>query len=249
MPRIAFIAFVWATIMVWTASVALADEALAAELRALDAMRKGFDTPLDEVDERGKALLKQYDEPADQAQIYYQLTHVHAQSGMQKPAQILKYAQTALDSKLISPEQRGMLYSYMASAYEADKETKDFAKRRANAMQPLTQGWHELQAFNLPALAPELPPFPPRGDRFGDAAEQDRQRRAQEAAQLARREVERIRMLVQRRDVLQLQIRGLYARAPLADDELTELVTKHVGADEAKAIVQAVSAERLRQKK
>ena len=221
-------------------------QSLEADLRALDAMRKGLDTPLDEVDGRGEALLKQYEEPAQQAQIYYQLAHVHAQSGMKQPAQILKYAQTALDSKLVTPEQRGVLYSYIGSAHEVDPTTKDFATRRKRAGEAMLKGWQELNAFGLPDAAPELPPFPAIGDRFGDPVEQARRQREAEAAQRARQEVARIRDLVQRRAVLKDQLRWLYARDPVADEELTTLATKEVGADLAKGLLQDVKAERER---
>lgn len=219
------------------------------ELRALDALRKGAKTPFDQVDRRGEALLEEFPEPAQQAQIHYQLAHVHAQSGLKHPATILAHAQKALESKLITPQQRGTLYSYMSSAHEVDPAEKDFAVRRRNAIQPLLLGLKECQAFSLPDLPPELPVIPlVRGD-FEKPAEAARLQREREAAMLARKEVERTRDLVRRRDVLSQQVRSLYARDPAADDELQKLATEQLGAEQAKRLLDDVKAERKRRQK
>src|SRR3954462_13808374 len=95
-----------------------AAQSLDADLRALEALRKGDQTPLDVVDQRGAELLRKYEEPADQALIHFDLAHIHAQSALKRPDQVIKHAHAALNSKLITPEQRGTLYSYLASAHE-----------------------------------------------------------------------------------------------------------------------------------
>src|SRR5690349_17138047 len=111
-------------------------EGLSINIQHLESLRKGLDTPLDEIDRLGKEFLVKYESKADRAQIYFQLCHVHAQSGMKHPDQILKYAEAALETKLIRPDQRATLYSYMASSHEVDKSVKDFSKRRKNALAP-----------------------------------------------------------------------------------------------------------------
>jgi hypothetical protein len=229
---------------------AFAAEGLQAELRFLDGLRKGFETDLTEVDRIGKELLEKYDAKADQAQIYFMLCHVHSQSGMRTPEQILKYAEAALETKLIRPDQRATMYSYMASAYEVSKEPKEFEKRRAKAIAPLLTGLNEMQAFELPEVQPEFVAGerPLIGD-FADPAAAERARLAREAYARRRAEYERTRELVFRRNVLRQQVKDLYSRDPQADDELRDLATKAIDKETAEALMKIVEAERERQKK
>jgi hypothetical protein len=219
---------------------------LAAELSALEALRKGDKTPLDIVDKRGAELLAKYEEPADRALIHFDLAHIHAQSVMRRPDQIIKYAQAALDSKLITPEQRGTLYSYLSSAYEVDKDVKDFAERRRNAAKPLLQGLAELEGMNLPEKAPEPPGLRLLRDDFGDKAEQARVRAEYEKSRIAREKAERIQRLVFRRNTLKDQVKWLYYRDPVADDELRDLASKKVSQELADQLVGMAQAERER---
>jgi hypothetical protein len=242
--------FAWALLASLLSLPTFAAEGLQADLQALDMMRKGFDTDLETVDGVGKELLAKYESKSDQAQIHFQLCHVHSQSGMKNPDQVRKYAEAALESKLIRPDQRATMYSYLASSYEADKTIKDFGKRRTAAMAPLLEGLKELQAFGLPELAPEFPrPVGVVIGDFKDPAEEERARLAREEYALRRAEVARTRELVFRRDVLRVQVKGLYNRDPMADDELHELAIKAIDKETADALVKMVEAEREKEKK
>jgi hypothetical protein len=226
-------------------TAALAQD-LAADLRALESLRKGDKTPLDIVDKRGAELLEKYDEPADQALIHFDLAHIHAQSALKQPDKVIKHARAALDSKLITPEQRGTLYSYLASAREVEKDEKDFSVRRRNALAPLLTGLTELEAMNLPEKAPELPGLRLLRDDFGDRAEQARARAEYEKSRIVREKAERIQRLVQRRNTLKDQVKWLYYRDPIADDELRELASEKVSQDLAGDLVTMAQKERER---
>lgn len=227
-------------------AAAASAQTLEAELRALDSLRQGDKTPLDVVDRRGAELLEKYAEPADQARIHFDLAHIHAQSAMKRPDQVIKHARAALDSKLITPEQRGTLYSYRASAHELEKGVKDFAERRRNALQPLLQGLAELEAMQLPVKAPEVPGLGPLRDDIGDPAEQAQIRAAYEAARIAREKAQRIERLVFNRKTLKEQVMWLYYRDPAADDELRELASDKVSQELAEELVEMAQGERER---
>jgi len=231
-------------IVLWT-SIAAA-QSLEAELRALESLRKGDQTPLDIVDKRGAELLEKYEEPAEQALIHFDLAHIHAQSALKEPDQVIKHAQAALDSKLITPEQRAQLYSYLASAHEVEKGAKDFADRRRNALKPLLAGLAELKAMNLPAKAPEVPGLRLLREDFGDPADQAGARAAYEASKIAREKAQRIERLVFWRKTLSDQVKWIYYRDPPADDELQKLATESVGKEMADQLVSAAKAERER---
>lgn len=232
------------TLVFWT-SIAAA-QSLEADLRALETLRKGDQTPLDVVDRRGAELLKNYEEPADQALIHFDLAHIHAQSAMKQPERVIKHAQAALDSKLITADQRCTLYSYLASAHEVGKEVKGFADRRRKALEPLLTGLVELQAMKLPAKAPEVPGLRLLREDFADPAEQARARVAYEASKIARERAQRIERLVFWRKTLRDQVKWLYYRDPPADDELRKLATESLGEDVANELVAAAQIERER---
>lgn len=219
-------------------------QTLQQDLHALDLLRKGFDTDLDAVNRRGDELLEKYEEPQEQAQVYFMLAHVHSQSGMQRPKEIRTLAKKALESKLIAPDQRATLYSYLASTHEADREVKDFAERRRKAIAPLLAGLKELTAFNLPEKAPELPLLVP--GVIGDREAVERRRAEAERAQAARERAKRIGELIFRRNVLRDQIKGLYLREPPADDELQELASEVLGDEAIGELLTAIKTERER---
>jgi hypothetical protein len=231
-------------LLLWASAAAA--QSLEGELRALETLRKGDQTPLDIVNERGAELLKKYEEPADQALIHFDLAHIHAQSALKQPDRVIKHAQAALDSKLITPDQRCTLYSYLASAHEVGKEMKGFAERRRKAIQPLLAGLAELKAMKLPAKAPEVPGLRLLREDFGDPAEQARARAAYEASRIAREQAQRIERLVFWRKTLSDQVKWMYYRDPVADDELRELATESLGEDTAGELVAAAQAERER---
>jgi hypothetical protein len=110
---------------------------LQAELFALEQLRKGKDTPLDEVDRRGAGLLQKYTDPKDRGRIYYQLAHIHAQSALRRPDQVVQYAEKALECPL-EPSQRLRLYVYRGDALQMGKEP--FPKKRKRAVVPYLQG-------------------------------------------------------------------------------------------------------------
>jgi hypothetical protein len=228
------------------AAAAAAGQTLEGDLRALESLRKGDQTPLDVVNRRGAELLDKHQRPADQALIHFDLAHIHAQSAMKQPDQVIKHARAALESKLITPEQRGTLYSYLSSAYEVDKDVKEFSERRRSAIKPLLEGLAELQAMNLPVKAPEVPGLRLLREDFADPAEQARARAAYEASRIAREKAERIERLVFRRKVLKDQAMWLYYRDPVADDELRELASEKISQELAQELVKMAQAERER---
>jgi hypothetical protein len=227
-------------------STSVSAQTLEADLRALESLRKGDKTPLDVVDERGAELLNRYEKPADQALIHFDLAHIHAQSALKQPEQVIKHARAALDSKLITPEQRGTLYSYLGSAHEVEKDIKDFAERRRNAVQALLQGLAELEAMKLPEKAPEVPGLRLLRNDFADPAEQARAKAAYEASRIAREKAQRIERLVFNRKVLRDQVMWLYYRDPVADDELREFASEKVSQELAEELVSMAKGERER---
>jgi len=242
-----FLPAAWLVVAILGACGVARAQTLDHDLRAIEALRNGDKTPLDVVNRRGDELLEKYDQPQDQALIHFTLAHIHAQSALQQPAKVIEHAQAALDSKLLTPQQRGTLYSYLSSAHEVDKEAiKDFAERRRHALAPLLAGLAELQKMNLPAKAPELPAFRLERGEFADPAEAARLRAAAEAARLAREQAQRIGELVFRRNVLKDQVKWLYYRDPPADDELEHLATKALGKDLANELLASAQTERER---
>jgi hypothetical protein len=231
---------------VWLSAGVAWAQSLEAELRALETLRKGDKTPLDVVDRRGAELLEKYSEPAEQALIHFDLAHIHAQSALKQPDQVIKHARAALDSKLITPQQRAQLHSYLGSAYEVDKDVKEFAERRRNALGALLEGLAELEALNLPAKAPELPGLRLLREDFADPAEQARARAAYEKSKIAREKAEQIERLVFFRKVLKDQVKWLYYREPIADDELRKAAAAKVPEPIAEELVTMARSERER---
>lgn len=227
---------------------AAAQTPFSAELHGLMKLHNGSKTDLEAVERVGADMLKRYEEPQYQAQIYYTLAHIHAQAAMREPAQIEKYGQLALDSRLITPGQRATIYSYLCSAIEKQQDKiKEFPERRKAAVEVLMKGLGELAALKIPEKEPALPRPPPSLEIGGDVpGEVPRPRAAAEAYQRARDEHERIRDLIFRRKVLSDQVRYLYVRPPENLDELRELATKAVGKEEAEKLAAAVTAERDR---
>ncbi len=194
-------------------------QTLEADLAALDDLRKGFDTPFDRVEEEGQKLFRKYNKPEEHAQIYFQLAHVYAQSGVQHPDRITRYAREALKHSL-TPEQRGALYSYMGSAAVLDKSVSKFAERRRRAALPLLEGLKEVARLNLPEMPPELPP----GEVFNVSGASPKMKaefqRKTEEAQRARKRAAFIGEMIKIRDALTNQIAWHYSREPLATEEV-----------------------------
>jgi len=194
-------------------------------LLQMDALRAGADTPFAEVEKQGQELLQRYTRPVERAQIYFGLAQVYAQSDIRHhPDRVTRYARLALASER-DPIQRGILYSYLGSAAEVDPTRLTFAAQRTNAAQVWLQGYKELLPLHLPAVAPELPVV----NKLGDGADPARQRQLLHEHELqmkARLEAERLEKLVHSREIFVQQLKEAYARAPCADEEITQLATR-----------------------
>jgi hypothetical protein len=202
-------------------------DALRKELHRMDSMRKGRETPFADVEALGRELLKKYTMPAERGQIYYQLVHVHAQSGLVHPERVIEYARKALEQPL-EPLQAPRLYVYWGDAEQIarakSKEPREARRKWATVI--YLEGLLEVLQYRLPDKAPPLPAVSKRGDALLLAI------RVQELKgggkimitddMPARRRAEFQRAMIQHRDVLVGQILGLYGRGP-AEPELRAL--------------------------
>ncbi|VTS02712.1 sigma-70 family rna polymerase sigma factor : RNA polymerase sigma factor, sigma-70 family OS=Singulisphaera acidiphila (strain ATCC BAA-1392 / DSM 18658 / VKM B-2454 / MOB10) GN=Sinac_4264 PE=4 SV=1: Sigma70_r2: Sigma70_r4_2: DUF3738 [Gemmata massiliana] len=189
---------------------------LQAELARWDtAFRHGSDEKFAELERTAGEWLKKYPGQDDRGHIYFQVAHVAAQSRIDTQiARVREYGQKVLEQSR-DPVARGTVYSYLASAAEVDRTLKTFEERRRLAADVLLTGFAEALAQELPAEAPELPAV----NRIGGELENDpveaARIRTQQAVQMeARREAKFVRDLVQRRNTLVLQLRGLYRPTP-----------------------------------
>ena len=207
--------------------LARCDDTLPKELRQLEQLRKGKDTPLDEVERRGRELLKEHASPEEQGQIYYHLVNVHGQSGMAHPELVVEYAKHALQCPL-EPGQRLRLYVYWGDAlmignmHAANESKKPFPEIRKLAVVPYLEGLKDAQKYNIPQHRPKMPmaelfdvsPPNPDYERI-----QDEQIAAQKRARIEQE-------LWDHRRILTGQIVYMYARKPHAATELRQLATK-----------------------
>jgi hypothetical protein len=206
--------------------------------------RNGSEEKFAELEKRADELLKRFPEKDDQARIWSMVAHVAAQSGIADHAdRVRKYADKCLAVSR-DPLQRGLMYSYRASA--VDLSGTAFPKGRREAAEILLTGYVELLAQELPEQAPELPVVHkfPVGDQLPKA-----EARAQYAAQMAaRQEAEFTRDLIGRRDTLVMQFRDLYkpepnyhGRNPEGPDELRALVKKKLTEPQVKVLLEKVT--------
>lgn len=190
------------------------------DIVGLDRLRDGTKTPLSRVESRALELLERHRAPEQHGQIYYQLAHTFAQSGQQQPDKTIEYAKRALEFRL-TPQQRLRLHVYAGDASRLGND-KPAAKRKAAAIAYL-QGLQEIEKRNLPDSPSKPPPRPAGGPT--QAADQPltelqrNHRRAMEAWQ----EFEMQRDLLKYRDMLVGQLVDLYARRPIATEELNRL--------------------------
>lgn len=221
--------------------VSLAED-LQRELRQLDSLRKGRETPLAVVDQRGEELLRKYPDPKGQGQIYYQLAHIHAQSGLTRPERVVEYAKKALGYPL-EPSQRMRLFVYWGDALRVGNPKEPFPANRRSATAPYLEGLKELLKDKLPDKAPELPPvFAYQVD--GPEAEVERVREQHKKAVAARKQAEQLGEMVKHRDVLVGQIAGMYGRKPFATEEVSELAREALGdSPEYDRLMRSVQAE------
>lgn len=212
-------------------------DALEAELRAIDSLRRGLNTPLDEVDSRGTALLQKYDRPEDQALIFCQLAHTYAQSGMTRPDRVLEFCEEALKFPL-PPAKKLLLFVYGGDACQAinrvlkDSEKKAFPETRRNATKWYVEGLLDSQKYALPD---EKPSDATRGNLemvIGDADDPDYQRRVKEYNQEnadfeeRRKKAQQDQQAWEYRRVFYDQIVYLYLRQPTDDTEFQEFATR-----------------------
>jgi hypothetical protein len=194
------------------------------ELQKLNGLRKGRETPLAAVDQLGAELLRKYPDPKSQGQIYYQLAHVYAQSGLVQPERTIDYAKKALEFPL-EPAQRLRLHVYWGDARQVANPREPFVAKRREAVRPYLEGLKETLKYELPEKPPELPPVfkfdaePQQGPVYDKLVREHRQ------ALAARRRAELQGELIMHRDVLTGQIAGLYSRRPFDPDELEQLAS------------------------
>ena len=207
--------------------------ALQIKLSAMESLRSGASTSFAELERQGQALLRQFHGASERVQIYFELAHVYAQSGIGlHPDRVTRYARSALALEK-DPIQRSILYSYLGSAACVDPTRLTFAEQRAQAAPAWLQGYKELLAFHLPKQAPEMPPVEKISDAAPDEdlSKQELQRHAEQMK--ARKKAERIRALVESRDIFVRQLAEAYAREPRNDDEIKRLAKRIVGDKEA----------------
>jgi hypothetical protein len=198
------------------------------DLARLAVLRKGRDTPLRRVDELGQELLKKYPGPKEQGAIYYQLAHIHAQSGVREPDRIIEYARKALDFPL-EPSQRMRLYVYRGDAIQVKQARSPVATWRKEAALPYLQGLKGTLRYRLPEIPPELP-IVAAYDVDGPPAEVEKFRQEHERAVASYQEAEFQRDMIRHRNVLTQQLVGLYSRKPYATEELEQLARQTLDA-------------------
>ena len=216
------------------------DPALAAELRTLDGMRAGLSTKFENVDEMGRRLLDRFTKPEEQGQIYYELLHVHGQSGLQMPEHMIDYAQKGLKFPLGS-RQELMVYIYWGDVLNVRKTEQPWPKQRSEAAAVYLQGLKRVWQYYAPESPPELPDPPPIDDS-PDGAEHEARRREMERYMVLRNEADFIKELIYDRKIFIRQIADMYHRRPATAaeiDALRQQAQEIVGDDAAVARLMA----------
>lgn len=120
-------------------------------LLRIDAQITGANTPFADIEKQAAELRTRYSRADERAQIYFELAHVYAQSGIRlHPERVARYARLALAFER-DPVQRGTLYSYLGSALFIDPARLTFSEQRAQAAAAWLQGYKELLPLRLPA--------------------------------------------------------------------------------------------------
>jgi hypothetical protein len=200
------------------------NEGLAKDLLALDRLRRGRETPFDEVDQRATEMLKKYPKPEDQGRIYFGLVQVYGQSAG-SPQRIIDCTKKALQFPL-DPLQRMRLYTYWGNAVLRLTPLKALPERRREATSVFLDALTQLRKLDLPEKAPEIPTmdagiFVPATEAEAREME-EKNRRDMAALETA----ELLREMIRRRDILTEEIVWLYSREPHATNELRELAIK-----------------------
>ena len=197
------------------------DPALAAELRTLDGMRSGLSTKFENVDEMGRRLLDRFHKPEEQGQIYYELLHVHGQSGLQTPEHMIDYAAKALKFPLGS-RQELMVYIYWGDVLNVRKTEQPWPKQRIEAAAVYLKGLKRVWQYHAPESPPELPDPPPIDDS-PDGPEHEARRREMERYMALRNEADFIKELIYQRHIFIRQIADMYHRRPATAAEIEAL--------------------------
>lgn len=212
------------------------DDSIAEELRDLEGMRRGLETPADKVEARGAELLSRYTAEGQQALIHYQLARVHAQSGQTHPKLVVEHSLKALALPLDSVR-RLQLQIYHGDALQLmnrerpAEEAVPFAELRRAAAKVYLEGLKEAKQYNIPDERPELPvrerPFEiPRGSGAEYEAKVRKSIEEEKVFSAAMEEARRMQALWDNRRVLRGQFADMYARPPSASAELEELTVR-----------------------
>jgi RNA polymerase sigma factor (sigma-70 family) len=209
-------------------------------LNKLDGYRTGSEASLVEMDQHARKLLANYEEPAERGRIYYQLAHVHAQSGLRFPEKVMEYSRKALALPLPA-ELRFRLYVYWGDAHRVDKRSVPPAEKRRRAAVRYLEGLKFLLPYRLPQEAPKLPVVMggkimamPSGDPADPAflrqmQEYLREKDRHDKAWAARQQAEFIGRLVWEREVLAGQLVSLYHNDKAAWGEIRQMAEAVLG--------------------
>ena len=212
---------------------------LRAVLNKLDGYRTGSKASLIEMDRLAAKLAKGFHAAGERGQVYYQIAHVHSQSGLHFPEKVQEYCRKALALPL-APEQRFRLYVYWGDSQWVDKRSMPAAEKRRLAAVRYLEGLKRLLPYQLPQKAPELPAinklgaYRPSGDPADPRFIQQmqiylREKDRHDKAWAARLQAEYIGKLVWEREVLAGQIVSLYHKDRASWSEIREMATAVLG--------------------
>ncbi|MGA2060996.1 MAG: hypothetical protein ABSG67_10980 [Thermoguttaceae bacterium] len=195
-------------------------------------MRNGKNTPFDEVEKRGKELLAEYTTPEEQAQIYYELTEMHGQTGMVHADLVVQYAQKAL-ALPVDAFQRFRLYVFWGDAifigniHKPTQQQTPFYEIRKVAVRPYLEGLKEMQAYKIPEQRPNFPGV----DSYDIVAPENspvyqRFKKQHDDQMAARKKAEFDEKLWSSHQTLMNAVVDLYSKKPYAATELRQIATK-----------------------
>ncbi len=188
------------------------------ELGNLNRLRVNAKPNLEQLESRGGELLASHFAPREQALIHYELAHIHAQSGLQQPASVMKHARAALRLPL-DPSRRARLQVYWGDALRVLDLRHPFADRRRAAAAVYLQALKEVLQHDLPARPPKFPIMV----LFNIDGEEEENKRRMEEQRRVRRQIQFQVDMIKHRDVLRRQITSLYQRHPFNRKELEQL--------------------------
>jgi hypothetical protein len=211
-------------------------------------MRKGLQTPIDEVEARGRALLEKFPKADQRALIHYHLADILGQSGVQRPDLIAKHCEEALGLPSLDAARRLRLYSYLGECKQrvdrvrlaADKAA--FPKARRDAAAVYLRGLKESIKYGIPEARPGWPRARPFERIMGSPDDPEVKRRLAESRRRYEefeKEWEQARQdqaAWDNRRALYDQICFLYLARPIADEEMRDLATRALPPDMAKVL-------------